>query len=141
MTDYREILRLNDQGISQRGIAASLECSRNTVAKVLEQAKLHNLVWPVLKETTNAVLKELLFPLQELSSMRLLPKFEHIYTELGKSGVTLSLLWNEYCEQCRLSGQIPYKYTQFCKLYREYAKKNKATILTVSDLSIYCRKT
>lgn len=128
MTDYREILRLNDQGISQRGIAASLECSRNTVAKVLEQAKLHHLAWPLSKETTNAVLKELLFPHLMLGSMRLLPDFEHIYIELGKSGVTLSLLWNEYCEQCRLSDQIPYKYTQFCKLYREFAKKNKATM-------------
>lgn len=44
MADYREILRLNDQSIRRRGIAVSLECSRNTVIKVLEQATLHNLV-------------------------------------------------------------------------------------------------
>jgi DNA-directed RNA polymerase specialized sigma24 family protein len=33
MIEYREI-----QGISQRAIAESLSCSRNTVAKVLQRA-------------------------------------------------------------------------------------------------------
>ncbi len=36
MTNYREILRLNNLGISQRGIAASCSCSRKTIIKVLK---------------------------------------------------------------------------------------------------------
>ena len=39
MTNYREILRLYSQGISQRSIAAGCECSRNTVSKVITRAK------------------------------------------------------------------------------------------------------
>jgi len=39
MTNYHEILRLYAQGISQRSIALSCECSRNTVAKVIAGAK------------------------------------------------------------------------------------------------------
>ncbi|WP_235911009.1 helix-turn-helix domain-containing protein [Heliobacterium mobile] len=39
MTNYREILRLNSQGISQRSISVSCECSRNTVSKVLKRAQ------------------------------------------------------------------------------------------------------
>ncbi|KXG74964.1 helix-turn-helix domain-containing protein [Thermotalea metallivorans] len=39
MTKYREILRLYSQGISQRSIATSCECSRNTVSKVIARAK------------------------------------------------------------------------------------------------------
>ena len=39
MTNYREILRLYAQGISQRSIALSCECSRNTVSKVIAGAK------------------------------------------------------------------------------------------------------
>jgi hypothetical protein len=35
MTSYREILRLSAQGISQRSIARSCDCSRNTVARVV----------------------------------------------------------------------------------------------------------
>ena len=34
MTQYRQILRLHSQGISQRSIAQSCQCSRNTVAAV-----------------------------------------------------------------------------------------------------------
>jgi hypothetical protein len=45
-----------------------------------------------------------------------------------KSGVTLSLLWHEYCESCRLSNEIPLMYSQFCRYYREYANKTKATM-------------
>ena len=45
MTGYREILRLSAQGISQRSIAKSCECSRNTVAKVLKQAEQRGIEW------------------------------------------------------------------------------------------------
>jgi transposase len=55
------------------------------------------------------------------------PDFEYIHREMAKSGVTLSLLWNEYCETCRLSGEIPFMYTQFCKYYRDFASTAKAT--------------
>ena len=36
MTKYREILRLSSLGFSNRNIALSVPCSRNTVAKVLK---------------------------------------------------------------------------------------------------------
>jgi len=43
MTNYREILRLISQGISQgisqRSIAVSCECSRNTVASVVKHSE------------------------------------------------------------------------------------------------------
>jgi len=42
MTNYREILRLISQGISQRSIAVSCECSRNTVASVVKQSEEFN---------------------------------------------------------------------------------------------------
>ena len=29
-----------------------------------------------------------------------MPDMEYIHKEMAKSGVTLSLLWNEYCESC-----------------------------------------
>jgi DNA-binding CsgD family transcriptional regulator len=38
MTKYREILRLHSQGISSRNIAESLNCSRNTIRKVIKKA-------------------------------------------------------------------------------------------------------
>ena len=47
---------------------------------------------------------------------------------MGKSGVTLQLLWFEYCDKCRESGDLPYQLTQFKKYYRDFANKNKATM-------------
>ena len=45
-----------------------------------------------------------------------------------KSGVTLSLLWVEYCEQCRANGELPYQSTQFNKYYADFVHKTKATM-------------
>lgn len=107
MTMYREILRLHSQGVSQRGIASSCQCSRNTIRVVLERAEKHGVSWLLQKDLTDSVLQELLFPEKSSKSKRMLPDCEHIHREMAKSGVTLSLLWNEYCEQCRHSGEIP----------------------------------
>lgn len=52
MTKYREILWLQSQGISQRTIAISLSCSRNTVSKVLKRAEELNVPWPLKKPFT-----------------------------------------------------------------------------------------
>jgi len=38
MVDYKQILRLRAEGVSQRGIAEVLGCSRNTVAAVFAAA-------------------------------------------------------------------------------------------------------
>jgi len=73
-------------------------------------------------------LSKQLFPERILSSSRRFPDGEHIHQEMAKNGVTLSLLWNEYCEMCRLTNEIPFMYTQYCKYYREYANVTKATM-------------
>jgi len=56
------------------------------------------------------------------------PDFEKIHREMAKKNVTLSLLWNEYCAECRQSGDIPYMYTGFCNLYRAYNQRSKVTM-------------
>ena len=60
MTDYREILRLKSLGFSERNIALSCPCSRNTVSKVLKRAEEFGISWPLTNEQTNAVLEDTL---------------------------------------------------------------------------------
>lgn len=103
MTNYREILRLYSQGISQRSIAVSCACSRNTVAKVLNRAQELDVAWPLQEGLSNAELRKLFSPEVRTPSLRRRPDCEYIHSEMAKSGVTLSLLWNEYCEDCRES--------------------------------------
>jgi hypothetical protein len=73
MTGYREILRLSAQGISQRSIANSCQCSRNTVAKVLRQAGQEGMEWGKVRDLTDGELCNRLFPNQIQPSSRKLP--------------------------------------------------------------------
>ena len=128
MTQYRQILRLHSQGISQRSIAQSCQCSRNTVSAVLQRASIANLKWPLDVET-DAELEALLFPeKKEKASSHRMPDFEKVSKELARSGVTLKLLWMEYCEECRQLNQQPFMYSQFCYHFQQFAEKERATM-------------
>jgi transposase len=70
MTNYREILRLDSQGISQRSISASCECSRNTVSSTLKRAEVQGISWPLPKGMSDGDLIECLFPERLVPSSR-----------------------------------------------------------------------
>ena len=62
MTRYREILRLSSLGFSNRNLALSVPCSRNTVAKVLKRAQELDISWPLEDNQTDEVLEGLFYP-------------------------------------------------------------------------------
>ena len=113
---YGEILRLASKGFSQRNIALSVPCSRNTVAKVLERAKELELNWPLPEGMGEPELIKRLFGQEDtaLQSSRRMPNYEYIRKELLKNGVNRKLLWTEYLEECRQCGEQPLMYSQFC---------------------------
>ena len=128
MTNYKEILRLNQLGLNQIAIAQSCQCSRKTVRDVLNRAKNRNITWP-LTETTESNLPQLLYPERRVfQSERRKPDFEKIEKELQRTGVTLKLLWHEYCTETRLNNELPLMYSQFCFHYQKHSQKNKATM-------------
>jgi transposase len=98
------------------------------VAKILGRAEELGLTWPLPESMGDGALEMELFGTRKNSTARKWPDYELIHRELSKSGVTLSLLWHEYCEACRLEGTLPLMYTQFCFHYRQYAVINKATL-------------
>lgn len=57
-----------------------------------------------------------------------LPDYEYVYNELAKPGVTLSLLWAEYCAKCEAEHTIPYQHSQFNEKYHAYAASKKAAL-------------
>lgn len=129
MTDYREILRLKSLGFSERNIALSCPCSRNTVSKVLKRAGELNISWPIPNEQTNAVLEGLLYPKDGKGiNNKKMPSLDHIHKELLKNGVSKKLLWTEYIEECRLSGEEPLMYSQFCYYIQQDEQKRRATM-------------
>ena len=106
MTDYREILRLSSLQYSQRTIESMVHCSRHTVRDVLQAAKGYSISWPLADDVTNANLRQLLFPDRYKSASDYAePDYPYIHRELARSGVTLTLLWEEYCAKCPRSRQ------------------------------------
>lgn len=128
MTKYREILRLSGLGFSNRKIALSIHCSRNTVSKVLKRAQELNLSWPLSDEQTDSALEQLFYPKLHKKSNRRMPDYNYIRKELLRNGVTKKLLWMEYMEDCRANGDEPLMYSQFCHHIQQEEQKHRATM-------------
>lgn len=130
MTKYREILRLASLGLSQQNIADSSGVSKKTVNRVLKRAKELNIFWPLEANETDAVLAEKLFPSaqKQVSSTKRMPDFNYIQKELLRNGVNKKLLWTEYLEECRQSGDEPLMYSQFCYYIQQDEQKRRATM-------------
>ena len=129
MVNYREILMLHSLGKSQRSIAHNVQSSRDTVADVIKVASSIGLAWPLDDNVTNEEIQEVLFPGKYTNaSPYIAPDCQWIHAELAKKGVTLTLLWDEYCRKTRSAEGVPYMYTQFCEKYRRWARVTKATM-------------
>ena len=130
MTKYREILRLASLGISQQSIADSCGVSKKTVNRVLKRARELNLSWPLEPNETDAALAGILFPStkKQVSPNKRMPDFDYIQKELLRNGVNKKLLWTEYLEECRQSGEEPLMYSQFCYYIQQDEQKRRATM-------------
>ena len=129
MIDYREILRLNSLGYSQRRICGMVNSSHHTVAETVTAANDMGITWPLDEDITNDELQSVMFPWRyAANSVYTQPDYDYLHRELAKKGVTLTLLWDEYCAKVRSEGGVPYSYTQFCEKYRRWARVTKATM-------------
>ena len=57
-----------------------------------------------------------------------MPDFDYIQKELLRNGVNKKLLWAEYMEEYRLSGETPLMYSQFCYHIQQDEHKRRATV-------------
>ena len=128
MTKYREIIRLKSLNFSERNIALSCSVSRNTVSKICKKADELNLTWPLDESMTDAALEKLLFPRDKSATNKRMPDYTYIRKELLRNGVSKKLLWSEYCEDCRMAGEEPLMYFQFCYYIQKDEEKHRATM-------------
>lgn len=128
MSKEKQILQLHADGRSGRWIANSLSVSRNTVSSVVSAATRTGLTVPVLLQMGEQELFKTLFPEKAAIPVQVAPNYEQIHKDLLRDGVTLSSLWEDYCDACRSAKQPPYMYSQFCKLYSDYVDRNKLTM-------------
>jgi transposase len=134
MVDYKQILRLRAEGVSQRGIADALGCSRNTVAAVFAAANTAGVGFGQVADLDAVEVRHLLLPEPtKPDSDRAAPDFEHVHRELARPSVTLLLLWNEYVAKCRETGEVPYRYSFFNEQYRRWVKSTGASMRIQRD--------
>lgn len=129
MVDYKQILRLHAEGVSQRGIADVLSCSRNTVASVLTAASAAGIGFDQVADLGSEEVRRLVLPdPPKTVSDRVAPDFEHVHREMARPSVTLLLLWNEYVARCRAEGGVPYRYSFFSEQYRRWVSATGASM-------------
>lgn len=129
MVDYKQVLRLRAEGVSQRGIADVLGCSRNTVAAVFAAANAAGIGFEQMADLAADEVRHLLLPEPvKTVSDRVAPDFEHVHRELARPSVTLLLLWNEYVASCRATGGVPYRYSFFNEQYRRWVTSTGASM-------------
>jgi len=132
----REILRLASLGISQRQMAESCGCSRNTVQETLIRSQVAKISWPLPEDWDDERLNQALYPerhdraadVTQSPDSKVLPDFEYVHRELARKGVNLKLLWSDYASACKAADQNYLQYAQFCVRYRKFAQKSKATM-------------
>lgn len=119
MRMIREVLRLHHGcGLSQKKIAAIVNCSHGAVGEYLKRAAAAGLNWPLPDDLDDANVERLLYPVKPPSKAdsRPQPNCVYIREELRKKGVTLIQLWAEY----RDDNPHGYGLSQFCDIYKKF---------------------
>ncbi len=131
MPNYKRIIQLSEQNISQRRIEKEVHSSRHTIGAVLDAAKLKNIRYRDIADLSDEKIEELLgvsfSRTGKENRLYEMPDYEYCARELKKPGVTIKMIWEEYCQDCLRSGKIPYRLTQFKKYLREYIDENEFT--------------
>ena len=137
MRKLKDALRLKfEGGQSHQQIASALGISKGVVTKYVGLAVAAGLDWQAIAAMDEVTLERRLLASPRPSDTYAQPDYGRIHQELGRKGVTLTLLWEEYCAQigCEHSTDNPVKpwrYSQFCENYRQFAKRLKRSMRQV----------
>ena len=131
MPNYKEITRLYLMGISRNEISRRVKSSKNTVSRVIKALNEHGYKsgcdFSVSEDELNRMF-EMPAAVQSVPDvMYAMPDYSSLVNELKKPGVTMKLLWDEYCYDCRKTDQIPYRLTQFKHYFHENLLKTGFT--------------
>jgi len=121
-----EVLRLKYEAkLSHEKIGKACGLSKGAVNKYVNLAKAQRIAWPLPEGMDEARLEARLFPAKPPSTRFVVPDGFQIHQELKRKGVTLQLLWAEYCAA---QGERAYGYTQFCHHYRVWRDQQKRSM-------------
>ncbi len=130
MRKIKDVLRLKfEVDLSHERIGAALGVSKGAVTKYVQRAVAAGLGWPLAPELDDTALEALLFPHSPARAVIYAPPdFALTHQELKRKGVTLQLLWEEYCA-AHAGGA--YRYSQFCLHYHRFRNSLKRSMRQV----------
>lgn len=130
MGQVKQLIRLYEQGLGKKTIARRLGMSKNTVKAYIQKIEKGELSTSTLLTLDEPILEGKMFagnPSYKCDKYYTIKDDLDYYSkELGKTGVTRRLLWEEYL------GKHPdgYRYTQFCYHLAQYLlNKNPSMVL------------
>ena len=128
MRKIREVLRLRlEARLSIRQIKVSTKVSVGAIQKLLGQAELLGLSWPLAPDLDDAQLAQMFYPGADTTASRRyqVPDWPTVHQELKRKGMTKQLLWEEYTEQY---PNRCYSYSQYCDRYSRWRKQQKRSM-------------
>ncbi|MFM9428606.1 transposase [Variovorax sp. GrIS 2.14] len=137
MRKLKDALRLKfEGGLSHLQIATALGISKGGVTKYVGLAVAAGLDAASLAALDEAGLERRLLSSPRPSETYAQADYGRIHQESGRKGVTLMLLWEEYCAQTSdehsATNRIkPWRYSQFCENYRQFARRLKRSMRQV----------
>jgi len=121
-----EIARLTEKGFSQREIARSVNCSRNTVSALQARYRELTVALETLETLNDKELKQLFYPNLGTTRKKPEPDWESIAERLSKSSrVNMSYLWEDYAQ----TTKDPLRYSQFCERFKQWRKTTGADVV------------
>lgn len=137
MRKLKDALRLKfESGLSHQQIASALGISKGVVTKYVGLAVAAGLNGQSIAAMDEATLERRLLASPRPSDTYAQPDYGRIHQELARKGVTLTLLWEEYCAQVGDEHSAdhpvkPWRYSQFCENYRRFARLLKRSMRQV----------
>ena len=125
-----EVLRLWEQGCSQREIAASVKCAKSTVGEIQRRSREQGLDYIEASRLTKREIQERLYPKGKEGDSKTEPEWMTIHKRLeANRRMNLRYLWEEY----RNGKPEGLGYSQFCRRYQQWREETGKDVVMVQE--------
>jgi len=125
-----EIMRLNNQGLTQLEIATSVNCGRSTVGDILRKCQEYRLDYEEALTMTNEAIRTRLYPRMKKPVTKIEPDWEEVHKWLGGSKRrNLSYAWEDY----RTDNPDGLSYSQYCRRYTKWRESTGKSLTMVQE--------
>jgi transposase len=125
-----EMLRLWEQGYSQREIAQSINSGKSTVGEAQKRCRAKGLCYERAKQMTDEQITRLLYPETGGRPEKPDPPWEDLQKRLDRGKrVNLRFVWEEY----RQDNQDGLSYSQFCLRYKRWRNSTGKDVVMVQE--------